>query len=114
MLRAARTEAQAIRGGTYYLVNPETNQIVRTGRTGNFARRAGEHARDPALAGFQFEIDVVIPSSNYAGARGREQILYDAIAAPYSKIRGIDPRNPMRSYYLREGAKLGINSQLGL
>ncbi|HVK03441.1 MAG TPA: polymorphic toxin-type HINT domain-containing protein [Armatimonadaceae bacterium] len=92
--------------GTYLLLDPGTDQIVRTGRTSDLFRRRGEHALDPELKDFEFMLDMEVPY-NMAALRGREQMIYDHIAAPYNKIRGISPRNPRRAHYMSEGAKLG-------
>jgi len=46
---------------------------VRTGRTNDLIRRAGEHLRDPALADFEFEI--IARTDIYAQQRGSEQLI---------------------------------------
>ncbi len=45
----------AAKGGVYKLVDAESGQVMRTGRTNNLARRAAEHARDPALRDLEFK-----------------------------------------------------------
>jgi hypothetical protein len=85
-------------GGVYALRDPITGQVVRTGRTNDLTRRAGEHLRDPALADFDFEI--VARTDIYAQQRGLEQLAHDAYAPALNRIRPISPTNPNRTTYL--------------
>jgi RHS repeat-associated protein len=88
-------------GGTYMLINPDTGQVMRTGRSNDLDRRAREHARDPALASLQFAIDA--ETDSYAEQRGREQIIHDLYNPPLNKISPISPRNPRRDCYIAAG-----------
>lgn len=88
----------APRGGTYILRDPETKQVMRTGRTRDLARRQREHGRDPALRDLTFE--PVHRTDVYAEQRGLEQLLHDTYNPPLNYIRPISLLNPMRNYYL--------------
>ncbi|MCC7568261.1 MAG: RHS repeat-associated core domain-containing protein [Candidatus Methanofastidiosa archaeon] len=90
--------SKAARGGTYVLRDPKTGQVMRTGRTGNLARRRAEHFRDPALRRYYFE--EIHRTDVYTQQRGLEQLLHDAYNPPLNKIRPISPRNPNRPMYL--------------
>lgn len=65
----------APRGGTYLHRDPVTQQVLRTGRSKNLARREREHARDPVLNKHEFEI--VDRTDVYREQRGLEQMLHD-------------------------------------
>ena len=91
-------------GGTYILRDPVTNQIVRTGRTNNLARRENEHNRDPALGRYNCGIDA--RTDNYAQQRGREQIIHDTFNPPLNKIQPISPTNPRVLEYLDAAYRL--------
>jgi len=82
----------------YVLRDPVTGEVVRVGRTNDFARRAAEHARDPALRGYEFER--VYPTDSYAEQRGLEQVLHDRYDPPLDRINPISPRNSKRQDYL--------------
>ena len=71
----AEDNRMAVRGGTYLLRDPETEQVMRTGRTKDLERRAREHRRDYETADFVFEVDR--RTDVYAQQRGREQILHE-------------------------------------
>lgn len=86
------------RGGAYVLRDPITKQVVRCGRTCNFARREAEHARDPSLKRYDF--DPIYRTNDAAAQRGLEQRLYDQYHAPLDKIRPISPTNPRLVEYL--------------
>jgi hypothetical protein len=86
------------KGGTYLLRDAETGEVMRTGRTNDFVRRQGEHALDPALEKFKFEI--VDKTDDYSEQRGLEQMLHDVYQPPLNKIRPISPTNPNRQSYL--------------
>ena len=86
------------RGGTYLLRDPETGQVMRTGRTKDMERRAKEHRRSDVTADLEFEVDV--RTDVYAEQRGREQILHERYQPPLNKIEPIGSRNPRRQEYL--------------
>jgi hypothetical protein len=65
---------------------------MRTGRTGDLARRAAEHGRDPALRDLTFE--PVHRTDVYAQQRGLEQLLHETHQPPLNKIGPISPQNP--------------------
>ena len=96
---AFRKEARLdVQGGTYVLVDPSTNQVVRTGRTNNLVRRRGELGRDPLLEEFGFQVDRF--TDDYLQQRGREQVINDLYRPRLNKINPISPRNPNRPIYL--------------
>ena len=104
--RNARAENGA-RGGTYVLRDPVTGEVMRTGRTNDLLRRAAEHRNNPGTENLVFEVDW--RTDDLAVQRGREQMLYDQYRAPLNRIRGIDPRNPYRQYYLDAARRYGEN-----
>ena len=87
------------RGGVYRLIDPATGETVRTGRTNDLARRQAEHARDPVLGKYTF--DVLARTDVYNEQRGLEQNAYDAYNAPLNYVQPIGWRNPNRSTYLQ-------------
>ena len=84
------------RGGTYVLRN-ELENIVRSGRTNDLARRMNEHFRDPVLSDYRFE--PVHRTDNYAEQRGLEQILHETYNPPLNRINPVSPRNPRGQGY---------------
>ena len=86
------------RGGTYLLRNAADGAVVRSGRTNDLARREAEHARDPALAGYQFE--PAFRTDSLLQQRGLEQILHDQYNPPLNKIRPISPSNGNLPIYM--------------
>ena len=86
------------KGGTYLLRDPETGQVMRTGRTNDLLRREAEHARDPVLKDLEFES--VHRTDVYEEQRGLEQMLHDTYNPPLNKIRPISPSNPNLQGYL--------------
>lgn len=78
--------------------DPETGQVVRTGRTNDLARRAAEHNRDPALREYIF--DEVHRTDIYAEQRGLEQMLNEHYKAPLDRINAISPRNRRLQEYV--------------
>jgi len=87
-----------VAGGTYKLVDPVTENVMRTGRTKNLAQRQAQHARKPDTSSLRFDLDIKV--DDYAVQRGREQMLHDQYQPPLNKIRPISPRNPQRQSYL--------------
>ncbi len=101
-------EPPGAKGGVYTLTDPETGQVMRTGRTNDLARRAAEHSI--AFPGLTF--DVMYRTDNYATQRGLEQLLYEQYPnAPLNRMRGIDPRNPNIEAY-RRAADVFLNTLL--
>ena len=95
----------AAKGGTYKLKDPETGAVRRTGRTNDLARREGEHGRAPETRDLDFEVDK--RTDSYAAQRGREQRIWEQHPeADLNRKQPIDPKNPWREEYLREGDKL--------
>jgi hypothetical protein len=88
-----------------YSLTDEDGNIVRTGRTNNLARRAAEHANDPAVSNLQFNTEYV--TNDYATQRGLEQMLYDQNPQAMlengglNKIRPISPLNPRFPMYMQ-------------
>jgi RHS repeat-associated protein len=104
---AEDAESGITKGGTYLLRDAETGTVTRTGRTNDLARRAAEHARDPALEDFEFE--VVHRTDNYAEQRGLEQYLHNLHDPPLNKVRPISPLNPNGPGYMRAAQRfLGL------
>jgi hypothetical protein len=83
------------------LRDPNTDQVMRTGRTNDLLRRQAEHARDPRLKGYDFE--ATYRTDDYAQQRGLEQLLHDAHKPPLNKINPISPKNPNRQKYIDAG-----------
>ncbi len=105
MVQAAEEKPGAARGGTYKLRDQETGQVRRTGRTNDLVRRRAEHATHPETKGLDFEVDK--RTDSYPAQRGREQRIYDQHPeADLNRSRPIDPNNPRREEYLRQGDKL--------
>jgi len=99
----ARSGDKSARGGVYRLVDPETDQIMRTGRTGNLAQREAQHARDRILGRYKFE--VVARSDDKLVQRGLEQMAHDFWDPPLDKINGIRLDNPNRDLYLNAASR---------
>lgn len=91
-------------GGTYMLVDPKTNRVMRTGRTSDFDRRILEHRRNPETEKYILKIDK--KTDVYAEKRGREQIIHDEHKPPLDKINPISPKNPRRNLYLEAAKRL--------
>ncbi len=87
-------------GGVYEIVDPVTGNIVKTGRTNNFTRRAGEYARAGDTR--QYEFRRVHHTDDRAEQPGLEQHVYNRNrGARLNKIRPISRRNPNRGRYLK-------------
>jgi RHS repeat-associated protein len=101
----ADTASDAIKGGTYKLVDKVTGQVRRTGMTNNLQKRAGDHRRGKETGKLEFQIDR--KSDDPIARRGREQRIYDKHPeADLNKRRPISPKNPRRDEYLKAGDKL--------
>jgi len=92
-------EAARAKGGTYLLKDPETGQVMRTGRTNDHERRRSEHKRHPETKPLDYEPVYKLDDKNTR--RGLEQILHDEHQPPLDKIRPISPDNPNRDKYLK-------------
>ena len=92
------------KGGVYTLSDPDTGEVLRTGRTKDLARRQAEHARSDTTRNLQF--DTVHRTDDYAEQRGLEQILYDdnpqamASNGGLNKVNPISPKNKNRENYM--------------
>jgi hypothetical protein len=99
------------KGGVYRLKDPDTGQVIRTGRSGNLDVRKVQHARDKALKDYDFE--VVFRTDDRNQQRGLEQLVHEAYDPPLDKINGIRLNNPNRDLYLRAAddfiAKYGVS-----
>ena len=93
----AAAEATA-RGGTYVLRDPVSEQVMRSGRTNDLARRGQEHGRDPTLSDLVFE--PVHRTDVRSQQRGLEQILHDTHRPALNRINPISPRNPRFEEYM--------------
>ena len=86
-------------GGVYGLRDPNTGEIVRTGRTNDFPRRAREHGRDPELNKYEFK--QLFPADVYAEQRGLEQFAHELHNPRLNKINPISPTNPNKPAYTK-------------
>jgi RHS repeat-associated protein len=96
--RTVRGPKQEPCGGAYKLVDPETDQTMRTGRTKNLARRQAEHGRDPILGKYRFV--PVYRTDDYNEQRGLEFKLDEMYNPPLNYIRPISSSNPNRDLYI--------------
>jgi hypothetical protein len=87
------------KGGAYVLKDPETDRVMRTGRTKDHNRRRDEHQTRPDTAALDYEAKS--RSDDYAIQRGHEQLLHDEHQPSLNKIRPISPKNPNRDKYIR-------------
>lgn len=85
------------RGGTYKLVEPHTDQVMRTGRSKDLSSREQQHGRKhPEL---RFQVDR--RTDNYAEQRGREQVIHERYKPPLNRINPISPTNPRKPEYMK-------------
>ena len=73
-------------------------------RTGDLETRRKQHARDPELKDYKFEVDRL--TDDYAQQRGREQVIHDKYKPPLNKKEPIAPKNPKREEYLDAAKKI--------
>jgi len=90
-------------GGIYVLRNPQTQEIVRSGRTNNLNRRSVEHRYNPLTRPYDFE--PVYRTDNYKAQRGLEQTVHDTYKPPLNKINPISPKNKKRPEYMGEARR---------
>lgn len=95
--------ASDAKGGVYQLQTPQGG-VVKTGRTNDLSRRAGELGRRPDLPSHEFA--PVHRTDDYAEQRGLEQELReqhystaDLSQGGHDRINGVDPNNPRRAAY---------------
>lgn len=79
------------KGGVYRLKDPVTGEVMRTGRSNNLARRAAQHARDPNLKKYKF--DIVFKSDVKAEQRGLEQVAHQVYSPPLDRINAVAANN---------------------
>jgi RHS repeat-associated protein len=89
---------EATAKGGVYVLKDASGTVVRCGRTCDLARRRSEHARDPNLSKFQFE--VIHKTDNNIARRGLEQKLHDEFKPHLDKINPIDANNINRPSYM--------------
>jgi len=87
--------AEEVRGGVYAL--KYEGEIVRTGRTNDLVRRAGEHFRDPVLGDLEFT--PLYKTDSYFEQRGLEQLVHEQNAPILNKINPVNPLNPLAHIY---------------
>jgi RHS repeat-associated protein len=87
-----------IKGGVYALRDRD-GSVMRTGRSIDLMRRAGDHRRDPLLKGFPFE--VIYQTDDYALQRALEQVLHETHRPIFNKINPISPRNREKEKYMK-------------
>jgi RHS repeat-associated protein len=103
-------DAKAAKGGTYKLVDKETDEVKRTGRSNDLDRRRTEHANAEETKDLEFKVDR--KTDDYAEQRGREQIIYEEHPEAQLKNGGlnkqqpISPTNPNKPDYMEAGKKL--------
>lgn len=100
----AAAHAPVPKGGTYLLVDPETGQVMRTGRTKNLERRETEHKRSSETKHLDFVTDR--RTDSYAEQRGREQVIHDLHKPQLNKLNPINSKNPKRQEYLDAAKRL--------
>jgi hypothetical protein len=91
--------AVSAKGGTYVLQDPDTGQVMKTGRTNDHHRRGLEHRRHPDTEDLRYRLES--RTNDYPVQRGHEQMLHDEYNPPLDKIRPISPKNPRREEYLK-------------
>ncbi len=91
--------AASAKGGTYVLQDPDTGQVMKTGRTNDHHRRGLEHRRHPDTEDLRYRLES--RTNEYPVQRGHEQLLHDEYNPPLDKIRPISPKNPRREEYLK-------------
>ena len=96
-VREDLSRAQA-KGGVYLLRDPASGDVMRSGRTNDFNRRASEHQNDPALGAMNFE--QAHKTDVYRQQRGLEQITHEQYQPPLNKINPISPTNSRRQEYI--------------
>ncbi len=89
--------ADEVKGGVYVL--KDGDDVMRSGRTNDFKRRAAEHKRKPELEGYQFETKH--KTNDYHTQRGLEQKVHDEFKPPLDKIEPISPHNPRKPEYIK-------------
>ncbi|WP_179296364.1 RHS repeat protein [Mesorhizobium sp. WSM4304] len=85
------------KGGTYSLRN-KAGDVLRTGRTNNFARRAAEHARLDATKGLTFTQEHL--TDVLKEQRGLEQMLHEHYDPPMNSISPISQQNRNINEYM--------------
>ncbi|MGO4574358.1 hypothetical protein [Microvirga sp. 2TAF3] len=95
--RSVIEDLAAAKGGTYALKD-EAGNVMRTGRTNDFARREAQHLRDPRFEGLKF--DPIHETGIRNEQRGLEQMLHDQYQPPLNVINPISPTNPRRDEYM--------------
>lgn len=91
------------KGGVYSMRDPETDAVVRTGRSKDLQSRESAHGRDAELAGYRFQVGY--RTDVYEEQRGLEDLLYNRhpeaqkANGGLNKIRAISPLNPRGSTY---------------
>ncbi len=86
-------EAADAVGGTYKLIDNESGEVIRTGRTNNLDRRQAEHARNPETSDYRFEVDR--RTDDYATQRGQEQKIYDQHPEARYENVGLNKQQPI-------------------
>ena len=97
-VRGSEIAAEEAKGGVYLLRDARTGKVMRTGRTGNLAVRARQHALNACTKDFDFE--VVYRTDVYAEQRGLEQELDWVHNPPLNIDRPIYPKNKNLLKYL--------------
>jgi hypothetical protein len=93
-----------IKGGVYVL--KDGDDVVRSGRSKDLARRKQEHKLDPELRDYEF--NPVHHTDDYATLRGLEQKVHDEFLPPLDKINPINPQNPNLQKY-KKAAEYFLN-----
>lgn len=86
------------KGGVYRLIDSDTGEVMRTGRSKDLAKRQKDHARDSRLKDFEF--DPVFRTDRYDEQRGLEDMLYNNYPdAPFNFTPALSKRNKNRQKY---------------
>ncbi len=93
----AAKHADEVKGGVYVL--KDGDDVMRSGRTNDFKRRAREHKQNPELR--DFELEPRHYTNDYPTQRGLEQIVHDELKPPLDKIEPISPNNPRKPTYIK-------------
>src|SRR5208283_1302595 len=86
------------RGGVYALRDPNSGDVMRTGRSKDLERRESEHGRDPRFEDFKF--DPLYKTDDYSQQRGLEQMAHDQYQPPFNYVNPISPGNPNYMNYM--------------
>jgi hypothetical protein len=104
-------KGESPKGGTYKLIDPETEEVRRTGRSNDLKKRESDHANAKETKDLRFDVDK--RTNNYAEQRGREHAIHEqhpearntkhpegGNECGLNKCRAISPKNKKKDKYL--------------